>query len=321
VKGRLATQGTGAGYLAAATLAKTVPEALLRPLFRLAADVVWRRRGRSISRLERNLRRVVGHSMSDAELAALSRQAMRSYARYWLEFFRLPNLRRDRILGRMQVHGEHHLRQAIAAGRGTILALPHSGNWDHAGAWVTLHGWPFTTVAERLEPGWLFDRFVGVREKLGMEVVALSGGRSYAALLERLRGGGLVCLVSERDMSEGGVPVCFFGEQTTMPPGPAALAVATGAALLPVGLWFTADGGPGGGWGAHIHPPIAVPADGDRRAKIAAITQTLADTFAADIAAHPQDWHMLQPLWLADRRGARAAAGRESEVEPSRVGR
>ena len=322
VRAGLGKRLIGAGYLAAATLARVLPEALVRPAFRLGADVAWRRRGRAVCQLERNLRRVVGVSVSDAELAALSRQALRSYARYWLEFFRLPRFRRDRVLGRMQVHGEHHLRQAIAAGRGTILALPHSGNWDHAGAWVTMHGWPFTTVAERLEPAWLFDRFVAVREKLGMEVLALTGGASsYAALLARLRAGGLVCLVSERDMSDNGVAVSFFGEQTTMPPGPAALAVATGAALLPVGLWFTSDGGPGGGWGAVVHPPIAVPADGDRRAKIAAMTQQLADAFAAGIATHPQDWHMLQPLWPADRRRGRAAAGRSGGVvAPTRVG-
>ena len=322
MRAELGTRLTGAGYLAAATLARVVPEMLVRPVFRFAADVAWRQRGQGVRQLERNLRRVVDVSVSDAELGALSRQALRSYARYWLEFFRLPKLRRDRVLGRMQVHGEHHLRQAIAAGKGAVLALPHSGNWDHAGAWVRLHGWPFTTVAERLEPAWLFDRFVAVREKLGMEVLALTGGAgSYAVLLERLRAGGLVCLVSERDMSDNGVAVRFFGEETTMPPGPAALALATGAALLPVGLWFTSGGGPGGGWGAVVHPPISVPADGDRRAKIAAMTQQLADAFAGDIATHPQDWHMLQPLWPADRRRGRAQARPSSGVAtPTQVG-
>ena len=322
MRAELGKRLTAAGYLAAATLSRVVPEFLVRPVFRFAADVAWRRRGRAVRQLERNLRRVVGASVSDVELAAMSRQALHSYARYWLEFFRLPRLRRDRVLSRMQLHGEHHLRQAVAAGRGAILALPHSGNWDHAGAWVRLQGWPFTTVAERLEPAWLFDRFVAVREKLGMEVLALTGGASsYAALLARLRTGGLVCLVSERDMSDNGVAVCFFGEETTMPPGPAALALATGAALLPVGLWFTSDGGPGGGWGAVVHPPISVPTDGDRRAKIAVMTQQLADAFAADIAKHPQDWHMLQPLWPADRRRGRAHDGQPPGVAaPTRVG-
>jgi KDO2-lipid IV(A) lauroyltransferase len=298
-----------AGYGLIATLATTFPESLLRPVFRFGADNAGRRRGRGVRQLERNLRRVVGPDVPDDEIAALARAAMRSYARYWLEFFRLPVLRRERIVGRMSVAGKERLDAVMAAGRGAILALPHSGNWDHAGAWVALQGYPFATVAERLKPESLFDRFVAVRERLGMEVIALTGGRNaFAVLLDRLRAGKLVCLVTERDIAASGVEVEFFGEKTTMPAGPAALAVATGAALLPVGIWFTEDGGPGGGWGGVIHPEVAPPAGVSRRAQIAAMTQAMADAFASDIAAHPRDWHMLQPLWPADR------AARRTEV-------
>jgi phosphatidylinositol dimannoside acyltransferase len=293
------------GYGAAATLVRVAPEAWVRPVFRLAADVAWRRGGRGVRQLERNLRRVVDEAMPENDLRALSRAAMRSYARYWLEFFRLPRLGAQRILGRMAVDGVENLDAAVAAGRGVILALPHTGNWDHAGAWLALRGNPFTTVAERLRPVSLYDRFVAVREKLGMEVLALegdgSGRAAFGRLLQRLRSGGVVCLVSERDLGGAGIPVTFFGEQTAMPAGPASLAIATGGALLPTVLWFTDDGGPGGGWGARIGPPVPVPADGDRAAKILAMTQALADAFAAGIAEHPQDWHMLQPLWSADR--------------------
>ena len=303
-------------YAFGAGAVKLLPEALLRPLARLAADFVYRRGGRGVRQLSRNLRRVVGHGMPDAEFAALVKAAMRSYARYWLEFFRLPVLGRDRILERMAIEGEEHLQAAMAAGRGAVLALPHTGNWDHAGAWVVLRGYPFTTVAERLKPETLFDRFVAVRERLGMEVLPLTGGdrSAFAVLLKRLREGKLVCLVSERDLGDTGVDVDFFGERTTMPGGPASLAVATGAVLLPATLWFTEDGGPGGGWGARVHPPVAVPADADKRAKVAAMTQATADAFAEGIAAHPQDWHMLQPLWPADRR-RRAADSAEPVLE------
>jgi KDO2-lipid IV(A) lauroyltransferase len=275
---------------------------VVRLVFRIGADVAWRRRGRGVQQLERNLRRVVGPELPDDELLALSRKAMRSYLRYWLEFFRLPVLGRARIVERMAVEGEPLLTAAMQAGRGVVLALPHSGNWDHAGAWVTAHGYRLTTVAERLKPESLFDRFVAVRERLGMEVLPLTAeAASFTALLRRLRAGGLVCLVCERDLGDSGVEVSFFGEPTTMPAGPAALALATGAALLPTALWFTEDGGPGGGWAAKISPSIAPPEHGDRRAKIAAMTQQLADSFAAAIAEHPHDWHMLQPLWSSDR--------------------
>jgi len=307
---RLALRVRALGYGAVATLAKVLPESFLRPAFRLGADLAWRKRGRGVRQLERNLRRVVGPLMPDAELSALVRRGMRSYARYWLEFFRLPVLGRERIVGRAVISGRETLAAAMARGKGAILALPHSGNWDHAGAWVAAVGYPFTTVAERLEPPSLFERFVDVRRGLGMEVLPLTDRASFALLRRRLREGKLVCLVCERDLGGGGVEVSFFGEPMTMPAGPASLALATGAALLPTCLWFTDDGGPGGGWGGAIEPELTPAADGDRQAKIADLTQRLADSFAAQIARRPEDWHMLQPVWLADqRRPARSGGG------------
>ena len=198
--------------------------------------------------------------------------------------------------------GEDILAEAIAEGRGAVLALPHSGNWDHAGAWLVLRGFPFTTVAERLRPEALFDRFVAVREKVGMEVLPLTGGgrTTFAVLLQRLRAGKTLCLVADREFGESGIEVSFFGEIAMMPAGPASLALATGAALLPACLWYSDEGGPGGSWCGWIREEIKPPEQGDKRAKIAAMTQALADRFAAGIAEHPQDWHMLQPLWVAD---------------------
>jgi lauroyl/myristoyl acyltransferase len=303
-RARAQARGRGRGELISVgtRIVAALPEAPLRVLFRLGGDLAWARRGRGVRQLEANLRRVSGRPISQARLRRLSRAAMRSYARYWLEFLRLPELGHDRILARMDVEGEQYLSDAMARGKGAILALPHAGNWDHAGAWVALRGYPFTTVAERLEPASVFERFVAIREQLGMEVLPLTGGdrNTFAVLMQRLRAGKLVCLVAEREMGEGGVEVSFFGEQTRMPPGPAALAMTTGAALLPVVLWFTSAGGPGGGWGARISPAIEVPAEGDRKSKIAAMTQQLATDFEAGIAEHPADWHMLQRLWLAD---------------------
>ncbi|MDQ1484314.1 MAG: phosphatidylinositol dimannoside acyltransferase, partial [Actinomycetota bacterium] len=262
----------------------------------------WRRRGTGVRQLELNLRRVVGPTMPDADLRQLSREAMRSYARYWLEFFRLPVLGRERILGRTQLDGLDHVADLVASGRGVVLALPHSGNWDEAGAWLVLKGFPFTTVAERLEPASVFDRFVAVREQIGMEVLPLTGSErnTLTVLMQRLRAGKVLCLVADREIGDNGIDVSFFGESARMPAGPATLALATGAALMPATLWYS-DDGPGGEWRGRIHPEIEPPAGGDRRAKAAAMTQHLADVFAAGVAAHPRDWHMLQPLWTADR--------------------
>jgi lauroyl/myristoyl acyltransferase len=299
------------------TAVRVLPESLTRPLFRAGADFAWRRHGPSVDQLERNLRRVVGRDVPDAELSALSRKAMRSYGRYWLEFFRLPALSPERIVNRMFFEGEHYLAEALSRGRGAVLALPHSGNWDHAGAWLVLRGFPFTTVAERLEPEALFDRFVALREKVGMEVLPLTGGdrSAFAVLLQRLRAGKPLCLVSDRDIGDNGIEVSFFGETAKMAPGPAALALATGAALLPAYLFYSEEGGAGGSWCGWIREEIKPPADGTRPEKMAAMTQALADCFADGIAQHPEDWHMLQPVWLADLR-ARGAGEMVGGADP-----
>ncbi|MFB6557250.1 phosphatidylinositol mannoside acyltransferase, partial [Streptomyces sp. NPDC056405] len=191
----------------------------------------------------------------------------------------------------------HHLEDGLKSDRGVILALPHMGNYDLAGVWVTTKlNTPFTTVAERLKPESLYDRFVAYREGLGMEVLPHTGGAAFGTLARRLRAGGLVCLVADRDLSSSGIPVTFFGEETKMPAGPAMLALQTGAMLLPVTLWY--DDTPV--MRGRVHPEIEVPEDGTRTEKAARMTQALADAFAGGIADHPEDWHMLQRLWLAD---------------------
>ncbi|MET9531795.1 MULTISPECIES: phosphatidylinositol mannoside acyltransferase [unclassified Streptomyces] len=275
---------------------KKLPEPVATRLGRRIADTVWKRRGKSVLRLESNLARVVPDA-GPARLAELSRAGMRSYMRYWMESFRLPAWSADRVRDGFDVDDVHHLTDGLAAGKGVILALPHMGNYDLAGAWVTTRlGVPFTTVAERLKPETLYDRFVAYREGLGMEVLPHTGGSAFGTLARRLRDGGLVCLVADRDLSASGVEVQFFGEATRMPAGPALLAQQTGALLLPVTLWY--DGSPV--MRGRVHPPVDVPASGTRPEKTSVMAQALADAFATGIAEHPEDWHMLQRLWLAD---------------------
>jgi KDO2-lipid IV(A) lauroyltransferase len=282
----------GAGW----STVKMLPEPVAVRLGRSIADLAWRRRGKSVLRLESNLARVVPDA-SPERLKQLSRAGMRSYLRYWVESFRLPSWSADRVRNGFDVDDVHHLTDGLASDKGVIIALPHLGNWDLAGAWVTAKlETPFTTVAERLKPETLYDRFVAYRESLGMEVLPHEGGSAFGTLARRLRAGGLVCLVADRDLSESGVEVKFFGDTARMPAGPAILAQQTGALLLPVTLWY--DGSPV--MRGRIHPPIEVPETGTRAEKTSVMTQALADAFATGIADHPEDWHMLQRLWLAD---------------------
>jgi KDO2-lipid IV(A) lauroyltransferase len=220
---------------------------------------------------------------------------MRSYARYWQEAFRLPVISRERIVAHSVLSGREHLERARAEGRGIVLALPHSGNWDAAGVWlVDWLGGEFLTVAERLEPESLFRRFVEFREGLGMRVVPLTGGErpSAAVLREWLTAGGTTCLLVDRDLSGGGVPVGFFGRPTTMPGGPALLAAQTGAVLLPAVCQFD-----GAGWRFVVHPPVPVEGPGRLRDRVTAAMQQVADAFAATLAERPEDWHVLGRIW------------------------
>jgi lauroyl/myristoyl acyltransferase len=278
-------------YRAGWALVRGLPERVTARLFRFGADLAWRRQGKGARRLRSNLARVVPPG---TDLDRLGRDAMRSYARYWLEAFRLPVLSPERIVGRMHIREEHHLRDAHAAGKGTILALPHMGNWDHAGAWLVLTGVPFTTVAERLRPAEMYDLFVAFREGLGFEVLAASGGDRppFEVLTDRLLAGGMLCLLADRDLTPSGVPVTFFGARATMPAGPAALALRTGAALVPTTLWYSGDA-VNGAWEAHTAAPVP-------HTDVATMTQAMADAFAEAIAEHPADWHMLQRLWTDD---------------------
>jgi phosphatidylinositol dimannoside acyltransferase len=276
-----------------------LPRSWMRRLFATIADVLWRRHGRGVQQLEANLRRVIGPQASAEDLRRLSRLGMRSYLRYWLEVFRLPVIPPDEIMARMRMQGDQvevalgHL----AAGRGVIFALPHMGNYEQAGAWIVRRGaGSFTTVAERLSSAVVYDKFLAFRESLGMEVLPHTGGSGpFDVLAQRLRQGRLVCLVSDRDLSAAGVEVQLFGEAARMAAGPAALAEHTGAALMPVTLWFQGED-----WGARIYPEIPVPATGDQREKIAAMTQRLASVFEQGIREHPQDWHMLHKIFVAD---------------------
>jgi lauroyl/myristoyl acyltransferase len=287
-------RATDAAYAGGWAVVRALPDPVAHRLFRAGADLAHRRGGKGVDRLRSNLARVA----PEADLDVLTRDALRSYARYWCEVFRLPVTSQERMLSGMTTVGEQRFREAVASDRGTVLALPHSGNWDHAGAWCGATGVPFTTVAERLKPESLYDRFVEFRESLGMEVLPLTGGEraTFDVLVERLEAGGTLCLLADRDLSARGVDVDFFGASARMPAGPATLALRTGARLIPVTLSFTDHG-----WHCVFHPEVE-PSD------VPTMTQAVADAFARGIAAHPADWHMLQRLWLddLDPRGLRA---------------
>ncbi len=281
-------------YAAGWRVTRTLPLPAARALFRAGADRATRGNGPGIQRLRRNLRQVVGPELPDAALDELVRDGMRSYARYWMEAFRLPSQSKADFLRDFHLHEGREFLDVLDKGRGAILALPHVANWDAAAAWLVANDQKMVTVAERLKPESVFEQFVAYREKLGMEVLPLTGGQRapLEVLAEKASAGYAVALLADRDLSARGIEVEFFGGRTRMPAGPALLAIRTGAPLAAADLWFTETRTEGRvRW---IEPAT----EGALDVRVRETTQRLADAFALGIAEHPQDWHMLQKMWL-----------------------
>jgi lauroyl/myristoyl acyltransferase len=277
-------------YFTGWRLVRWLPESTAYKLAYSVSDFLVKRNGKSVQRLRSNLSRTQP-GMTALDLDLLVIEAMRSYMRYWCDTFRLPDWSKERIIKTTSVTNEHLLTDAIAARTGVIVAVPHAGNWDHAGAYFCAKGIRLVTVAERLKPEKLFLKFLAYRQAMGMEVLPLDG-RVLSTLEERLNEGALVALVSDRDLSRSGIEVDFFGGTARMPAGPALLALRTKAPLITAFVTYTQSG-------VHIEfRNIILPSSGDESTKVNEIVQMTAQYFEDGISENPQDWHMLQRIWI-----------------------
>jgi lauroyl/myristoyl acyltransferase len=309
-----------AAYSAGWRLVRMMPARPAYLLFSLIAEFAWLRQGRGVRQLEANLSRVVPDA-SPMRLKALSRKGMHSYMRYYCDAFRMQDWTSERILATCRSENDGPVRAQLAQGRGVVMALAHSGNWDHGGAWSTLALAKVTTVVERLRPEELFQRFFELRQRLGIEVFALGDTGVFSSLVGVLRKGGFVPLLADRDLSDSGAVVDLFGEPARMATGPAALALVTGAALYPASIHYERlPAGAPARWGivVRFHPEVVPPAEGERSHQITAMTQACADALAGAIAEHPQDWHMLQRVFVADWVDVPDPAGADGHQPPSR---
>jgi KDO2-lipid IV(A) lauroyltransferase len=282
-------------YLLGWWIVRTLPEKTAYSLFYSIGEFTHRRNGKSIQRLRKNLHQV-RPQLDEMELETLVAKSMSSYMRYWCDTFRIQKWSTERIRKTVTTRNENLLLEPMKDGRGVVVALPHSGNWDHAGAYFCSLGIPLVTVAERLKPEALFQKFLRHREAMGFEVLSLDS-RSFITLVKRAKEKRLIALVSDRDLSQSGIDVDFFGQNARMPAGPALLAVKTGIPLVVAHVSYTQSG-------IHIDfHAVKMPLEGSEQDRIEEIVQTTADLFAEGIAQHPEDWHMLQRIWVDARDG------------------
>lgn len=246
--------------------------------------------------IQRHLRRV-NPKVSSAVLRVQTQGAFDSYARYYVESFKLPTMSKRSVERGFTKEGYQHIVDGLAEGNGVILALPHLGGWEWAGRWMTDQGHRLTVVVEPLEPPELFQWFVDLRQSLGMTVVPLGDGAA-TAVMKALKANEVVCLLCDRDLERNGVEVEFFGERTTLPAGPAMLGLRTGAPVLPTGVYFTPRYN---GHHAIVRPPLtASRLGGGLRDDVARVTQSLARELEFLIRRAPDQWHLFQPNWPSD---------------------
>jgi phosphatidylinositol dimannoside acyltransferase len=274
-------------------VAARLPTRLVAVIISVVSWVALQRSDTHIGNLRRNLTYATGSPVNDD----LLRAAIKSYFRSFYEVLALPAWSATEIRRRVSVVNEHAIRDAHA-GSGAVVALPHSGNWDLAGAWACVTGMPVTTVVEQLPPD-EFAAFLAFRERLGMQVLSHRDPEALTTLMGAIRRGRVVSLLADRDLAGTGVPVSWQGQAITMPAGPAVVARRTGAALLPAVCQFTDDG-----MAIIIGNPIQ-PRPG--RDGLIAMMQQVADFFADTIAKQPQDWHMMQPFFFDQQTSAEEA--------------
>lgn len=304
-----------------------VPGPVLRGLLTLGADVAWLAGAGGVGQLRRNLARVRPEA-TPRELNALTRAGMRSYMRYYGEAFVLRHASAAQIQARVRLENYAECSQFTTAGITPVLALTHQGNWDLAGVYASSHIAPVLTVAERLEPPEVYQEFLAFRQALGMEILTAGDPGVFRDLMRAARGptpeakaaaasgtsdsdasGGarVICLLADRDLSRNGIEVDYVGHRARVAPGPAALAVSCGAPLIPTGIFYERLTGSrrrdaGSPWGIVIrfHPPVPVPTTGSKSERIAEMTQGWVTALSEDIREFPQDWHMLQKVFIDD---------------------
>ena len=216
----------------------------------------------------------------------MARRAFQNYGRMLIDFVLMGSLTPDDLIQSTSVDGREHLDAALARGRGVIMAVPHMGSWDVAGSYAAALGYQISAVAERF-PGSLNDAVVKTRQSFGLSVIML-GRAAVRALTEALRANHVVALLC--DLEQGpGTEVRFFGRRAIVPGGPAALALKTGAALMPATQYTTAAGR------HHIHldPALAIHEAESKEH----LMQRVVDRFEEFIRERPDQWYAFRPMF------------------------
>jgi len=273
-------------------VARRMPTHTGRALAKLAGTLAYHLAPGARAVVAANQAQVLGRPPGDPLVQGSVREAFQLYARFWFDVFHIATWDEERLLRSIRFEGMEALHEAREAGTGVVITLPHSGNYDVAGRAVVASGIPVVAVAERLKPERLTELFLEERERLGLEIVPLSGSHVGQRLGSALGANKAIALLADRDLNGRGTKVDLFGRPHRFPVGPAMLAIQSGAPIVVAETYQTPTG-----WTVRMRRVPEIVRTGDRRADVTATLEALADMFEDTISAAPADWHMFQPCW------------------------
>jgi lauroyl/myristoyl acyltransferase len=255
---------------------------------------------RQVTRL--NMAQVTGRPAQDPYVQRLALTSWRNYGRYASDFISFPHLNIDQVVRNMRDLSEGqdgwqgHVRTALQAGQGAILTSAHFGNWDMAGA-ILAREIPVSAVAETFSDKQLNQLLQDQRKEKGIGIIPMEG--SVRRILRILKQNELAAIIVDRPVTEDqGIEVMFFGRKTYVPSGPAALALKSGAAIVPGFAWY----GHHNKYYTRMFPPIfPQESKGEERAKeISRLTQRMYDAIEVMIREWPTQWYMFRQFWPSE---------------------
>jgi KDO2-lipid IV(A) lauroyltransferase len=295
-------------FRAAEAMVRVVPHRLAYRIGDVAADVVTRTQPHRFDGLRRNLH----HVLPDADPRTLDRVArrnVRNLVRAWIDVLEMRH-KAEFMVSRLDIVDYHHLQAALDRGRGAIVVSLHLGSWEHGIAAYNRRYGSMALLAEALNPPQLFERITRARNALGVQVIPLDiagmrssdqrtarmlGASALRDVYRVLRGNGCVAIAMDRDIAGNGEPMAFFGAPAPIPVGVVELGIRTGAALVPIVLLRK-----GHRVRAVVHPEIAYDADAPREEEVHRAAAEVLRLFERIIREHPDQWHVLDPIWPSD---------------------
>ena len=263
--------------------------------YRLAlpwGDIAYRLWESKRETARRNYARILCRRVDDPQVNRLARACFRHFSLYIAEMIHVQSWDTDSLLERLEIEGEEHFAEAESHGRGIIFTSAHMGSSEVAAAIVALRGYRITSVTEELHPKFVMDWAVACRARMGVTLLPTTG--SGIRLLRALRRREMVALIVDAGIDQGGgVPVTFFGHQTSFPVGPARLARLSGAPIV-FGLAVRL---PRGRFRAFILPPMLSDRDLDADEDARQLTQRIADQFEGFVRRYPEQWYVFRDMW------------------------